>query len=154
MVPCKVHPDALKQTCFAIYHQVQPSIFPDHLRMLYQAQPNKFVLLQEKKKTDLVELQQRRMERNCKISFFAILIFIMWEVQTAAMCEKDIDLVAECFCWSHQTASGNMKNGIITECILQLIIKLLNVLHFVSLSKFISSACFHHTLFNLPSNGS
>lgn len=78
----------------------------------------------------------------------------MLEVQTAATCEKDIDLVAECFCWSHQTASGNMKNGIITECILQLIIKLLNVLHFVSLSNFISSACFHHTLFNLPSNGS
>lgn len=50
MVPCKANPDALKQTCFAIYHQVQPSIFPDHLRMPYQAQPNKFVLLQEKKK--------------------------------------------------------------------------------------------------------
>lgn len=43
--------------------------------------------------------------------------------------KKDSNLVAECFCWSHQTASGNVKNGIITECILQLIIKLLNVLH-------------------------
>ena len=65
---------------------------------------------------------------------------------------NEIDGVAECFLLVSPMAFGNMKIGIITECIQQLIIKLLNVHHFVSVfsvvMSFSSSQNYHQIVHN------
>lgn len=88
-------------------------------------------------------LQKNKSVPACRfIGYFAISVIFyyfkitMWKQQNdktrIKMHTFEIGCVAECFLLVSPTASGNMKIGIITECIQQLI-KLLNVLHFASL---------------------
>lgn len=72
---------------------------------------------------------------NAVFSCFTVKLCTTWKIvneKKDKITYNEIDLVAECFCLSHPWLLATWTSEIITECIQQLIIKLLNVLHFVS----------------------